>query len=247
MRRRPQAKVTSTPSGVLGQGRDAVAEEVLGLLAGRAQDAGQVAAQDLDVPAGEVGRHLHQSARPSASTNRIAVPPVCICPQLVQHAHPLAAGRGAPGRGSPRRCRRCAAPARSPRWSAGSRGGPASRRGRARRCSRRRSERPAGHGWLPLCRNCVRWTQLFLCTVETVIAERKRSSDVGGVPLGRTARPTRGPKPALSLERIADAAIAVADTEGLAGASPCSGSPPSSARRRCRSTAICRARRSWSR
>ncbi len=33
------------------------------------------------------------------------------------------------------------------------------------------------------------------------------------------ARPTRGPKPALSLESIADAAIAVADAEGLAAVS----------------------------
>lgn len=32
---------------------------------------------------------------------------------------------------------------------------------------------------------------------------------------GERAQPTRGPKPALSLERIADAAIAVADSEGL--------------------------------
>lgn len=36
---------------------------------------------------------------------------------------------------------------------------------------------------------------------------------------GERARPTRGPKPALSLERIADAAIAVADAEGLAAVS----------------------------
>jgi AcrR family transcriptional regulator len=35
---------------------------------------------------------------------------------------------------------------------------------------------------------------------------------------GRTG-PTRGPKPALSLERIADAAIAIADAEGLAAVS----------------------------
>src|SRR4051794_35258783 len=36
---------------------------------------------------------------------------------------------------------------------------------------------------------------------------------------GERSRPTRGPKPALTLERIADAAIAVADTEGLAAVS----------------------------
>src|SRR3954462_10462128 len=33
------------------------------------------------------------------------------------------------------------------------------------------------------------------------------------------AQPTRGPKPALSLDRIADAAIAIADAEGLAAVS----------------------------
>ena len=33
------------------------------------------------------------------------------------------------------------------------------------------------------------------------------------------AKPTRGPKPALTLERIADAAIAIADAEGLAAVS----------------------------
>jgi AcrR family transcriptional regulator len=36
---------------------------------------------------------------------------------------------------------------------------------------------------------------------------------------GDRARPTRGPKPALSLDAIADAAIAVADAEGLAAVS----------------------------
>jgi len=36
---------------------------------------------------------------------------------------------------------------------------------------------------------------------------------------GERAQPTRGPKPALSLGRIADAAIAVADAEGLAAVS----------------------------
>jgi AcrR family transcriptional regulator len=36
---------------------------------------------------------------------------------------------------------------------------------------------------------------------------------------GERAQPTRGPKPGLSLERIADAAIAVADVEGLAAVS----------------------------
>ncbi|GAA3916980.1 TetR/AcrR family transcriptional regulator [Actinoplanes auranticolor] len=36
---------------------------------------------------------------------------------------------------------------------------------------------------------------------------------------GGRARPTRGPKPALSLERITDVAIAVADAEGLAAVS----------------------------
>src|ERR1700742_4126867 len=33
------------------------------------------------------------------------------------------------------------------------------------------------------------------------------------------AKPTRGPKPALTLEQIADAAIAIADAEGLAAVS----------------------------
>ena len=36
---------------------------------------------------------------------------------------------------------------------------------------------------------------------------------------GGRAQPTRGPKPALSLEQITDAAIAVADADGLAGVS----------------------------
>jgi AcrR family transcriptional regulator len=36
---------------------------------------------------------------------------------------------------------------------------------------------------------------------------------------GTRAQPTRGPKPAMSLERIADAAIAIADAEGLAAVS----------------------------
>src|SRR6187549_2599767 len=36
---------------------------------------------------------------------------------------------------------------------------------------------------------------------------------------GERARPTRGPKPAMTLERIAEAAIAVADAEGLAAVS----------------------------
>jgi AcrR family transcriptional regulator len=36
---------------------------------------------------------------------------------------------------------------------------------------------------------------------------------------GERARPTRGPKPAMTLERIAEAAIAIADTEGLAAVS----------------------------
>jgi AcrR family transcriptional regulator len=36
---------------------------------------------------------------------------------------------------------------------------------------------------------------------------------------GRGDRPTRGPKPALSLERIVEAAVRVADAEGLAGVS----------------------------
>src|SRR4051812_44346794 len=68
--------------------------------------------------------------------------------------------------------------------------------------------------------NCVHRNQLFLCTVEAVFAEHK-----GGVRMtidflwGARARPTRGPKPALSLEQIADAAIAVADADGLAAVS----------------------------
>ena len=36
---------------------------------------------------------------------------------------------------------------------------------------------------------------------------------------GEPARPTRGPKPSMSLTRIADAAIAIADAEGLAAVS----------------------------
>src|SRR3954463_14399030 len=36
---------------------------------------------------------------------------------------------------------------------------------------------------------------------------------------GRRARPTRGPKPALSLERIVDAAVALAQAEGIGAVS----------------------------
>src|SRR5689334_10146250 len=68
--------------------------------------------------------------------------------------------------------------------------------------------------------NCVRRYQLFLCTVDTVVGGAQ-----GGCPMsveflwdGR-AQPTRGPKPALTLEGITDVAIAVADAEGLAAVS----------------------------
>ncbi|MFL6078095.1 MAG: TetR/AcrR family transcriptional regulator [Mycobacteriales bacterium] len=51
--------------------------------------------------------------------------------------------------------------------------------------------------------------------------EGTRGGQAGTVELlwGLRERPTRGPKPALSLERIADAAVAVADAEGMAAVS----------------------------
>src|SRR3954447_23938791 len=64
--------------------------------------------------------------------------------------------------------------------------------------------------------NCVRRTQLFLCTVDTVWRDGKMTVDFLWQ---EPSRPTRGPKPALTLDRIADAAIAVADAEGLAAVS----------------------------
>src|SRR3954452_1003238 len=64
--------------------------------------------------------------------------------------------------------------------------------------------------------NCVRRTQLFLCTVDTVRGERKVTADFLWQ---QRARPTRGPKPALTLDQIAEAAIAIADAEGLAAVS----------------------------
>ncbi len=78
------------------------------------------------------------------------------------------------------------------------------------------------------------------------------SDDDSGLPAsidaawGRRARPTKGPRPALSLERIVEAAVAVATAEGLdavsMGASRRSWAPP-----RCRSTATSRPRTSCSR
>src|SRR3954453_16348748 len=68
--------------------------------------------------------------------------------------------------------------------------------------------------------NCVHGYQLFLCTVETVIAGAQEGGRMSVEFLwGERAQPTRGPKPALTLERIADAAVAVADAEGLAAVS----------------------------
>src|ERR1700712_4171701 len=64
--------------------------------------------------------------------------------------------------------------------------------------------------------NCVLRKQLFLCTVDTVRRERKMTAEFLWQ---ERARPTRGPKPALTLDQIADAAIAIADAEGLAAVS----------------------------
>src|SRR3954462_8643105 len=80
--------------------------------------------------------------------------------------------------------------------------------------------------------NCFRRT---LCMLDTVFGGRQERNSIamastgedgydeqaGTVELlwGLRERPTRGPKPALSIERIADAAVAVADAEGLAAVS----------------------------
>src|SRR5256885_16757660 len=64
---------------------------------------------------------------------------------------------------------------------------------------------------------CVRRTLLVLCTVETVRADGKGMTT--DYLWGGRSGATRGPKPALSLERIAAAAIAIADAEGLAAVS----------------------------
>lgn len=59
---------------------------------------------------------------------------------------------------------------------------------------------------------------------------------------GTGDRPSRGPKPGLTLDRIVTAAVAVADAEGLAAVSMRFYSPPSWARARCRSTGTSPAR-----
>src|SRR3954470_3132103 len=80
--------------------------------------------------------------------------------------------------------------------------------------------------------NCVRRT---LCMLDTVFGARQERTSIAMVstgegthdPQGGTVellwglreRPTRGPKPALSIERIAAAAVAVADAEGMAAVS----------------------------
>src|SRR3954447_20148804 len=64
--------------------------------------------------------------------------------------------------------------------------------------------------------NCVHRTRLFLCTVDAVRREGKMTADFFWAP---RPRPTRGPKPALTLDQITDAAIAIADAEGLAAVS----------------------------
>src|SRR3954466_3073482 len=64
--------------------------------------------------------------------------------------------------------------------------------------------------------NCVHRTRLFLCTVDAVRRESKMTADFFWAP---RPRPTRGPKPALTLGQIADAAIAIAAAEGLAAVS----------------------------
>src|ERR1700712_5698711 len=60
--------------------------------------------------------------------------------------------------------------------------------------------------------NCVLRKQLFLCTVDTVRRERKMTAEFLWQ---ERSKPTRGPKPALTLDQIADAAVAIADAEGL--------------------------------
>src|SRR4051812_33569283 len=57
---------------------------------------------------------------------------------------------------------------------------------------------------------------LFLCTVDAVEREGKMSVEFLWQ---EPTRPTRGPKPALTRDAIADAAIAVADAEGLSALS----------------------------
>lgn len=58
-----------------------------------------------------------------------------------------------------------------------------------------------------------------MTTTDSEIGDRTvRDETLGLLWEGRTA-PTRGPKPALSIVRIADAAMRIADAEGLAAVS----------------------------
>ena len=62
---------------------------------------------------------------------------------------------------------------------------------------------------------------------------------------GLAPRPTRGPKQGLTLEAVVDAAVGLADAEGIDALS-CGASPRRSASAPCRCTPTCRARPSWS-
>ena len=63
---------------------------------------------------------------------------------------------------------------------------------------------------------------------------------------GVRERPHKGPKPALSLARIVDAGVRIADTEGLDAVSMGRVAAELERPPRCRSTGTCRPKKSWS-